>query len=168
MKMLIKSEQQAQKEMIKKFYKDFFTWKADNIGIWIASGLLEVIYVGLMFIPFEEIMNEASVLAVLSFLGILGPYLYLLPYLVFTEERKQHRIYEKIKYLPVEKRLVQQIRVEKLFQFVIKIFPVIAVVQLGMSLCVTHHLTVWNFMYVLWFGLILPLLFNLPMAWLEK
>ena len=168
MKMLIKSEQQAQKEMIKKFYKDFFTWKADNIGSWIAAGILEVSYVGMLFIPFEECVKDASMLGVLLFLGIMGPYLYLLPYLVFAEERKQHRIYEKIKYLPVEKRLVQQIRVEKLFQFVIKIFPIIAAVQLGMSFFVVHRLTVWNFVYVLWFGLIWPLLINLPVAWFEK
>lgn len=163
-----KVKRQADKDIIRKFYKDFLTWKADNVGFWVLAGLAEFVYVILLIIPLEEMKGETVTIAIMHLLGALASYAYLVPYLTFSEEGKQCRIYQRIKYLPVEMRMIQQVRVEKLLKFVLKMFPVIAVVQLGMSLIVEHRLTGWNIVYVLWFGLIWPFVINLPTAWLEK
>ena len=167
-KMSVKIKKQADKELVRKFYKDFFTWKADNVGTWVACGIVECIYVLMMLVPFEEMMTEKGMLGFVLLVGVFGPYTYLIPYTSFSEEGKRCRIYEKLKYLPVEKSIIQQVRVEQLVKFALKMFPVIAVVQLGMSLIVEHHLTIWNFAYVLWFGFLWPVLINLPAAWTEK
>ncbi len=168
MRVSAKEIRQEQKEIIKKFYKDFLSWKADNVGMWILAGMVEVIYGILMMIPLEELFKERQMFGILLLVGMLGPYLYLLPYIIFSEERKQYRIYEKIKYLPVDKKMVQQIRVEKLIRFVIKIFPIMAALHLGMSFLTMHRLTIWNFVYIICYGLIGPILMNLPIAWYEK
>lgn len=163
-----KGKRQAEKDIVRKFYKDFFTWKADKVGMWVAAGLAEFVYVCLLIIPFEEMKGEKTVIAIMLLLGVVASYMYLVPYLTFTEEGKRCRIYQKIKYLPVDKSIIQQVRVEQLLKFVLKLFPIIAVLQLGMSLIVEHRLSGWNIAYVLWFGLLWPFITNLPTAWIEK
>lgn len=82
------------------FYKEFFTWKADNIGNWLVTGIMEFAMGIFMCIPYQEI-RKADLIPFVWFFALCGGMFYLMPYLKSSDGGKLCRIYEKIKYLPI-------------------------------------------------------------------
>lgn len=152
---------------VRKFYKEFLTWSADNIGVWIAAGFMEMFYLAMMAIPYEEVLEEGVFVLFPMMLGFFGPYFYLNPYIAFREDTKTYSIYERIKFLPVDFREIQKMRVIYLAKFVVKIAPVIILIQL-LTTNFSHGITVESVVYAVFCGLVWPLLSNLPVAWFSK
>lgn len=152
---------------VRKFYKEFFSWSADNLGPWIAAGFMEVFYFAMMAIPYEEILEEGAFVLFPLMLGFFGAYFYLNPYIVFREDTKTYSIYERIKFLPVDFREIQKMRTIYLAKFVAKIAPMIILIQL-LTTHFSYGITVESVVYAVFGGLIWPFLSNLPVAWFSK
>ena len=159
----MKKEQQK----VRAFYKEFLSWKAESIGQWIGAGFLEVLFGIMMMVPYQEMKEDNGFVVMPMLFGFLGAMLYIAPYLTFREEGNSVSIYEKIKYLPVDYRQIQKMRIWYLIRFVAKIFPILFLLQMATSYW-SNTLTVANLIYVILLGLVWPILSNLPFAWLGK
>lgn len=157
----------SEQKKVREFYKEFLTWSADNIGMWIAAGFMEVFYFAMMAIPYEEMAEEGALALFPLVLGFLGPYFYLNPYLVFREDTKSYSIYERIQFLPVDFREIQKMRVIYLAKFVVKIAPAIILIQL-LTTGFSYGITAESIVYAIFCGLVWPFLSNLPVAWYSK
>lgn len=159
----MKKEQQK----VRAFYKEFLSWKAESIGQWIGAGFLEVLFGIMMMVPYQEMKEDNGFVVMPMLFGFLGAMLYIAPYLTSREEGNQVSIYEKIKYLPVDYRQIQKMRVWYLIRFVAKIFPVLFLLQMATSYW-SKTLTAANLIYAILLGLVWPILSNLPFAWFGK
>lgn len=157
----------SEQRKVRKFYKEFLSWSADNIGLWIAAGFMEAFYFGLMAIPYQEMLEEGAFIIFPLMCGFIGPYFYLQPYITFRENTESYSIYERLKYLPVDFREIQKMRTIYLAKFVLKIAPAMILVQL-LTANFSYEITIENVMYAVFFGLIWPFLTNLPIAWYSK
>lgn len=152
---------------VRKFYKEFLSWSADNIGVWIVAGFMEFLYLVMMAIPYGEMAEEGAVALFPLMFGFFGPYFYLNPYIVFREDTKTYSIYERIKFLPVDFREIQKMRVIYLGKFVVKIAPVIILIHL-LTTHFSYGITIESIGYSVLFALVWPFLSNLPIAWFSK
>ena len=159
----MKKEQQK----VRAFYKEFLSWKAESIGQWIGAGFLEVLFGIMMMVPYQEMKEDNGFVVMPMLFGFLGAMLYIAPYLTCREEENQVSIYEKIKYLPVDYRQIQKMRVLYLIRFVAKIFPVLFLLQMATSYW-SKTLTAANLIYAILLGLVWPILRNLPFEWFGK
>lgn len=157
----------SEQRKVRKFYKEFLSWSADNIGLWIAAGFMEVFYLGLMAIPYQEMLEEGAFMIFPLMCGFAGSYFYLQPYITFREDAESYSIYERLKYLPVDFREIQKMRTIYLAKFVLKIAPAMILVQL-LTTNFSYGITIENVMYAVFCGLIWPFLTNLPIAWYSK
>ena len=152
-----------EQKRVRKFYKTFLSWKAENIGMWIGAGFLEILFAISMMIPLQEIVYEPGLVTFPFLLSVLGAMLYIRPYQVFVEERQETSIYEKIKYLPIDIAEIRKMRVVYLVSFVGKIFPIVLILQLLFA----HwyfEITLGNVIYAVIMGVVLPIIGNLPGA----
>lgn len=157
----------SEQKKVRTFYKEFLTWSADNIGIWIAAGFMEIFYFVFMAIPYGEMIKEGVFILFPLMCGFAGAYFYLNPYLVFREDTKYYSIYERIKFLPVDFREIQKMRTIYLAKYVIKIAPAMVLVQLLTSKF-SYEITWECVVYAIFCGVIWPFLSNLPIAWFSK
>lgn len=154
-----------EQKKVRAFYKNFLSWKAENVGMWIGAGLMETFFAISMMIPYQEIRLDKGVLAFPLMFGLLGPMLYLVPYRKFMEQQQWCNIYEKLKYLPIDKKEIRKMRAVYLFSFVGKIFPIVFVIQLLFSYWMFDEVTIQNIIYGILTGFVWPYLSNLPMVW---
>lgn len=157
----------SEQKKVREFYKEFLTWSADNIGMWIASGFVEAFYFFMMAIPYQEMIEEGAFMLFPLVLGVFGPYFYLHPYLLFREGTQYYSIYERIKFLPVDFREIQKMRTIYLTRFVVKIAPAMILVQL-LTTHFSYGITIESVGYAVFCGLVWPFLSNLPVAWYSK
>lgn len=157
----------SEQRKVRKFYKEFLTWSADNIGLWIAAGFFELLYCVLMMIPYQEMLEDKGFLVFVLLLGFAVPYFYLRPYITFRENTESYSIYERIKYLPVDFREIQKMRTIYLAKFVLKTAPIVILLQLIVSYC-SYEVTIANVVYAIFGGILWPFISNLPIAWFSK
>lgn len=153
---------------VRKFYKEFLSWKAENIGVWIGAGFIEVLFAVMMMIPYQEMLHDPGLFVFPVLFGWLGPMLYLKPYQTFAEGQQQCSIYEKIKYLPIDLKEIRKMRVVYLASFVGKIFPIMMILQLLCAYWSFKEITIANIIYAIGMGFVLPVLGNLPGAVIGK
>ena len=161
-------QEKNDQQMIRKFYKEFLSWKAENIGLWIAAGFLEMLFLIFMAIPLRDYSTgegiEAATILLAVLFGWLAPLFYIMPYIAFKEGADQSSISAKLKYLPVDIREIQKMRVIYLTKFVVKLFPMALLLQLCTSWYSYHAIGWQNICYVVGAALIWPLISNLPIA----
>ena len=157
----------SEQRKVRKFYKEFLSWKADNIGLWIASGFMVVFFCVTMLISYEEILENMKLVMFPMLLGFLGPYFYLNPYITFREGTESYSIYERIKYLPIDYHEIQKMRAAYLAKFVGKVFLAVLFFQVFLMFG-AGGFTIENVLYVLLIGLVWPFVSNLPIAWFSK
>lgn len=153
---------------VRKFYKEFLSWKADNVGMWIGAGIIEVLFVIMMMIPYPEMQTDMGFVAMPLMFGFFGPMFYIAPYITFREGQNSVSIYEKLKYLPIDYKEIKKMRLIKLVLFVTKIFPIILICQLFYTYFGFGAIRVEDVIYTILVGLLWPIVSNLPYAWLGK
>lgn len=151
-------------QVIDKFFKEFFTWKADNIGMWIVAGFMEVICVGFMCIPFQNMIEEGLV-GIAAILAVLGAWYYINPYIFYMDEGKRRRIYYVINYLPVSLKELRIFRLKKVTLFCLKMFLIFIVGQLIFALICFHEISWGNFIYPFVCGLVAPMVSAFLSIW---
>ncbi|MBR3769436.1 MAG: hypothetical protein IKL06_02775 [Lachnospiraceae bacterium] len=157
-----------EQEKIFSFYKEFWSWKAENIGMWIGAGILEFLFGIFMMIPYAEMQSDMGMIVLPMLMGFGGGAMYIAPYITFREGQDTVSIYEKIKYLPIDYREVKKLRVKKLVLFVAKIFAVILAFKLFFSTYGTEWIRSIDIIYTILVGLVWPIVSNLPYAWFSK
>lgn len=143
-----------QEQLLQVFYKEFFSWKCDNMGLWFVAGLMEFFQCIFMWIPYQG-MGDFNIVLWLCF-GLMGTTYYRMPYLQFQENGKRSSVYEKLKYLPVTLQGIRLFHLKKLAVFCSKMFAVFFVGQLFFAL-VCYHEIIWeNIWYPVVFGFLIP------------
>ena len=157
-----------EQKQVRSFYKEFLSWKAENIGMWIGAGFVEFLFLLFIAIPAQELFGDSHAerlfLIYDVILGWLAPFLYIMPYVTFKEDKKDCSIAAKLKYLPVSLREIQKMRVWYVLRFVAIQFLVALVLQMLTSWFSYHEITWINIIYVLWSALVWPLITNLSVA----
>ena len=143
-----------QQQILDDFFKEFFTWSATNIGMWIAAGIFIFIHAIFMMIPYQSMKDFDNSI---SFIFIIMGYMwYLYPYIQFTEKNKAHSIYQKIKYMPISITQLRIFRLKKLFVFCLRLLAVFMIGQLFFSFVTYHEITFANICYPLIWGFAIP------------
>ena len=164
---------------IRRFYKDFLGWKAETIGTWIGAGFLVLFMLIGCSVPAQEMLSFGADdvdmmgwIMVLMF-GPLAGLLYLRPYtieteMVYTNEAKNVRIIDKLKYLPISLKEIRKMKVIYLLKFYAKIAPFCMVLQILTSLYSYNEVTWKNALYIFVMAFVWPVVGNLPMILAEK
>lgn len=158
----------SEQQKVRKFYKEFLSWKAESVGMWLGAGIVETMFVISMMVPYQEMKYDMGFVALPWTFGWLGAMLYINPYLIFREEQNSVSIYEKLKYLPIDYREIKKMRTIYLIKFVMKIFPAAFVCQIAFSYFLFQEITFENIVYAVLTGLIWPIASNLPYVWHGK
>ena len=154
---------------LEAFYKDFFTWSAGNVGQWLVAGIFEFMAGVLLCIPVQEFAgNDGMLLFLVPFWSIMGAFMYLMPYLQYSEGGKMCRIFSKLQYLPISLRDVKEYCFKKLCGFCLKTFLVFLVGQFFFSLVCNGRVDIYNLLYSVVCGLLVPLGVNSLILWCAR
>ena len=157
-----------EQQKIAAFYKEFWSGKEDNSGMWIGAGILELLFGIFMMIPYAKMQSNMGLVALTMIFGFAGGTMYIAPYITFQEGQNTVSIYEKIKYLPIDYREVKKLRLKKLIQFVAKVFVIIFVCQMLFTFWGIGRIRPADISYVILVGFVWPIVSNLPFAWFSK
>lgn len=164
-----KGKDKVQEQRIQKFYKEFLSWSADNIGVWIGAGALEFLMGISCAVPLQEMLSDVDgdsrlMMVMLLALGSIGATLYIRPYVVFTEEKKSVSILEKVKFLPIDIGEIRRYRTKKMLFFLLKLFPVFLALQCATTYYSYGRITIWNVLYIMLVTVLIPFVLNLLYA----
>lgn len=169
----IKNEKQTQQMIIRSFFKEFLNWKTECIGNWIGTGCFQLIFwVCIAIVPVQEVVGESELDRIMIVLGMalgwLPSFLYIMPYVTYKERRQDCSICAKLKYLPVDIREIQKLRLTLLTKFVIKMFPVSFTLQLLTAWYSYGEIGWMNIAYVFVTAFLWPWVLNAPVAWFSR
>lgn len=142
--------------VLEKFFKDFLSWKVDNLSYWILAGIFETICVIFMCIPYQKMSVEDLWVPIM--VGVAGTMFYISPYIYYRNEGKEERIYDIICYLPVSLRELRMFRLKKTILFCLKMYLIFFAGQIIFSLICYHGISWGAFLYPFVLGLVVPLL----------
>lgn len=144
-----------QQAVIADFFKEFHSWSAANVGVWIGAGFCTLIQAMFLMIPYQEMTGDNFGIFVFLF-GMWSATLYINPYVSYMEKGKQYRIYDKLRYFPVSLKQLRIFRLRKLCKFCFITFAVFLAGQLLFSYIGYHEITLGNVLYVVIGGLVIP------------
>ena len=154
-------------EVLAGFFKNFFSWKADNIGYWIVAAMAELYAIVVMCIPFQNLIKE-NIWRVTFILTVGGAIEYICPYIFYRDGRKNRRIYDTIKYLPVSLEELKLFRLKKSVKFCLKMFGIFFAGQIIFSLICFHQIGWGNLLFPIIGGLLIPLVMSGIYVWTVK
>lgn len=174
-KALMMSEKEyikSQQSIIDDFYKEYFTYDISNIGYWIVAGLFTFIQLIFNAIPFENICKEGKLsvvntsddmefLTIVAVIIVFPVYFYMQPFVVGNLNGRVGSIYSRIKYLPVSPKAIRLYRFKRMLKFVLRVFAVCVVLQIGLSLLIYHRITWQTLVYLFLYGFLIPFLVGL-------
>ena len=146
---------QKQQKVIAEFFKDFHSWSASNIGMWIGAGFFIMFQLIFMWIPYQD-MAEDNLSGLMLIFSVWGAFLYILPYVSYNVMGKQYRIYDKIKYFPVSLQQLRLFRLKKLAKFCSITFVVFLAGQLLFSYIGYHEIGIGSILYPVIGGFLIP------------
>ncbi len=178
-KALISSEKEyieSQQQIIQDFFKEYFTYDITNIGYWLVTGIFTFCHVIFLAIPYEDFSKDnfnknfinGELAPIMVFITTFAVFCYLMPYISCTEKGRAGRIYDKLKYLPVSVKALRKFRFKKMITFVVKVFIVCAVLQIGISLLSFHRVLLGTFIYLGLYGFLLSFLVGLGTVFFTK
>lgn len=153
---------------VDKFYKRLFTCKTEHEGMLMAAVLMEVFFMVIALVPFQELVNDADTAGICGMMGgmfgCLAPGAYLKSYVYFKDGNKESSITDKLKYLPVDVREFRKARLVYLVKFVSICFGIAFFLQMLTSVF-TYYSIIWqNVCYIVVLAFIWPIVSNLPSA----
>ena len=156
-------ERERQRERIRSFDKEMLSYGGgmQQVGYYI----FEVLLIVMMMIPCQVLREEPALLLYFAIFPCYPAMIWMMPYSSIRESEKNVRIYEKIKYMPVDMHQVRMVRIEYLTRILLKSFPVPLAAQLLMALLVYHRIYISNLLYVVLIVLVWPFLFNMLLIW---
>lgn len=160
-----------EQKKIRRFYKEFLSWRAESVGYWIGAGICVVFLLIFCAVPFQFLTSGIAA-DVNAYLGILmamlwGPLaglIYLRPYTVFLDGQNYVTIYSRLRYLPIDTREVKKMRFAYLTKFFGKVAVVGLVLQVFFSLICYHVITWQGIVYVVIAAFVWPMIADIPVA----
>ena len=155
-----KENEKKQRELLRKFDKELFTYTG---GIaWFIVSMFSFICLALQAIPVQELQKDSTYLWFsICMFTLWIPYCVLLPYINMTDaltpHQRNNRTYDKLKYLPVSKKQYRIVRMGYLFRYMWKLTAAGLVIQCACSLATIKYFDVWNVIYVVAVLFVLPL-----------
>lgn len=107
-------------------------------------------------------------IAIVIGISTFADYLYVLPYVSFRKGQERVRIYDWLKYFPIDTDALRRVQIRYLFRFGIKFFVAGFVVQLSFLVLIYGTVFWENVVYVAATGFALPMLVNLTFILLES
>ena len=167
---------EGQQQLIQDFFKEYFTYDITNVGTWLAAGIFTFCHVIFLAVPYGDFAKDdfnknyinGELAPIMVFIVTFAVFFYLLPYISCTEKGRAGRIYDKLKYLPVSVQALRKFRFKKMINFVVKVFIVCAVLQIGISLLAFHRVLLGTFIYLGLYGFVLPFLVGLSTVYFTK
>ena len=143
--------------LLRQFYKDLRSWEVTSVGAWIAAGFLLFVDGVLFLIPWQkyagcELETYVGIFAVLW----MGIYMYMIPYMMITEDRKQKSLMEKLRNLPIDRRSILCFQLEKLFRMVLIFGAIQLVGQCAVAWLLYGRLEWANILFPVVVGMLLP------------
>lgn len=174
-KALMMSEKEyikSQQTIIDDFFKEYYTYDVSNIGYWILAGIFTFIQLVYMAFPFENfyaggqtsvinVSDDRELLGIMAFIIVFPVFFYMQPFVVGNINGRVSSIYSVIKYLPVSAKAIRLYRFKKMLKFVLRVFVICAVLQLGISLLAYHKIMWQTLVYLFVYGFLIPFLVGL-------
>lgn len=159
----------SQQTIIDDFYKEYYTYDVSNVGYGLIAGIFTFIQLVFMALPFENIYKEGihnainasddkEFLGIMAFIIVFPVFFYMQPFVVGNLNGRVGSIYSQIKYLPVSLKSIRLYRFKKMLRFVLRIFVICAVLQLGISLVAYHRIMWQTLVYLFTYGFLIPFL----------
>lgn len=158
-----RAAREAERERVRMFDQDLLSYSSgSDIGARFAAYFMEGIALFLAFIPLQEIVaGEETMLLPLIAMISMAEHVYMISYITMREEGKQRSIYEKLKYLPVDMKIVRQVRMLYLINWKKKTGLAALLIQVIMSFLIYKSCSIFNVLYIIVLYIVLPLLLGL-------
>ncbi len=161
----------GQQGILDKFYKEYFTWSCINIGYWIVAGIFSFIQAVFMMLPYEQVLIEGRGDGFEFMMGFIIAFpvtFYLQPYISYNEKSNVGSVYSKLKYLPISFKSIKVYRFRKMLKFILRLFLICAVLQLGISLLAFHRILPGTVIHLVLYGFLVPFTVGSLEAWFSK
>lgn len=166
------ADKEKQQRVIRSFYKEFLSWRTESVGNWIGAGFCQVFFWLCIAVPFQEVIEEGQLDRIMILMGMalgwLPSFLYIMPYITYKESGQDCSIVAKLKYLPVDIREIQKMRVIYLTKFIVKLFPMSLVIQLLTTWYSYGEISWMNICYVIVAAGLWPWILNAPVAMFSR
>lgn len=158
---------------VRKFYKQFLSWRSESIGVWIGAGFLVMFMLVGCAVPVQEILEGSGtsgslMLVITMFSAILAGVLYLRPYQGYMENQKTETILSKLKYVPVDFKEIFRMKLTYMIRFFAIICPFCLMLQVLTSGYSYGEITWKNVAYVFVVAFVWPVLGNLWILLFDK
>lgn len=154
-----------QETKIEQFFNVYYSIKDwDKAGNTIGAVAIAVITGGLMGIPIQNFMpycfekDDILFIFIFAAMAMTAAVVYLKSYSFFQENQNVYSFGDKLKYLPVDKKALKNIRIRHLFRFESRFYLASLVMQLFFSVIMYHSITWMNIIYVTVVILVIPML----------
>lgn len=148
-------------EELKRFEEHFAKYGNDKdgmgaLGYKIGAGLLVGFLQILMTAP--AVRLRGTDIVVECFLSFYAGELFLTPYLIQQEDKREVSLYKKLAYVPVGRRRIQKLLISRLLRYVKTVILVTTAIQGFILLMVEQPKMWWNLPYAVLVVGVLPLL----------
>lgn len=159
-----KQEQLRQRELVRAFDEKLHSYVSNGMEPVekLGKGFFLVFMAMVMFLPFD--MEETGLWIMLFGFGVWPVSIALMSKINVTENGKQKSIYQKLKYLPVDKKEIWHVRIEYVVKFLKTPIIVALVAQVIGAWAFNGRIGIENIIYPLVAQGLIPLLFGLLMA----
>ncbi len=160
--LLNQQQRSSQLILIENFYKSFFAWQRESTMIWFGAGFCVFLAFIVFCTPYQAFVEEGDFgfMWVGIFSASMADFLYIKPYLYFREHQKQKKLVEKLRFLPVEQKVLIDFGIQKMIRFALYMFLFYFAGQLLFSSLGFGGLVLGNLLCPFLGGVVLPLLFN--------
>ena len=147
----------GQMRTLTHFFKELQTWDVSYIGSWLVTGTLVPVSSVMFFVPYQKMSaDELHLYLIMSYLLVIGLFMYLRPYLLIIENRKTKRVAEKLQYLPVSRAGYLLFVLKKLSRLLLLAGGVQLVGQCAAAYLCYSHIGAGNILWPVMAGVVLP------------
>lgn len=165
-----KKEAARQRERIRRLDKEMSSCQGNGLPVEWGQRLFGGIVLLILCMPAQFFLEENYVMIfqVLLWTAVIGPTVYLSPFMKFKEQGKFVSYLKKIKYLPIDEKQVKIVRMEYLAGFLKKIVILACAEQLVFGTLICRQNILLSILYAVAVGGVIPLAFGTAMVWMEK
>ena len=161
-----------QETKISQFFTQYHSIRDWNkAGNTIGAVAIDVIMVGLMGIPVQNFLQNGFdkedffLISIFFLMNIVAFLLYMKSYNCFQENQQLCAFYDKLKYLPIDKKVLRNIKVRYMLRFESKVFLAALAMQLLFAAILYHCISWENIVYVVVVVFVLPVLLGIWDIW---
>lgn len=164
-----KQKIENQRERIRRFDEEMISYQSNGFPVKWGERLYGGIMLLMLFMPAEFLMEEKGMIfLILLWTAVMGPSLYLTPYLRIREQGKTVSYLRKIKYLPLDIKQVKYVRIGYLAKFLKKIVLIACIEQIVFGTFICGQNIFVGVLYAVVAGGIIPMLWNTAVIWVEQ